>query len=177
MSDSIDTPRSTSRRQSSEQSRRADAAALASRIEEQERRLVLPGFDNDDALELGGILLDLARSRALPVTVDITRGEQQLFHAALPGTAAHNDVWIRRKVATVRELGISSFLAGLHAAAEGHVFEEAPWIDPHRLAGHGGAFPITVAGVGVVGTVTVSGLPQDEDHALAVEAIERFLAR
>ncbi len=146
-------------------------------VQEQERRLVLERFTHDDAWALGSLLVGLARERGLPVTVDITRGQQQLFHAALAGTAAHNDVWIDRKVATVRELGTSSFLAGLQARARGEVFEEAPWIDASRMAGHGGAFPITVAGVGVVGTLTVSGLPQADDHALAVEALERYLAR
>ena len=148
---------------------------LIARVEEQERRLVFDRFDTDTAWELGGLLVGLARERSLPVAVDITRGAQQVFHAALSGTAAHNDVWIRRKVETVREFGSSSYLVGLRARAGGHVFEEAPWIDPMRLAGHGGAFPITVRGVGVVGTVTVSGLPQADDHALAVEALERFL--
>ncbi|MEI4271043.1 heme-degrading domain-containing protein [Klenkia sp. LSe6-5] len=153
-----------------------DIASLIAQVEDQERRLVLGSFTHDDAWRLGTLLVELARARGLPVTVDLTRGQQQLFHAALPGTAAHNDVWIARKVATVRELGTSSFLAGLRARAGGEVFEDAPWIDAARLAGHGGAFPITVEGVGVVGTVTVSGLPQAEDHALAVEALELFLA-
>ena len=40
----------------------------------------------------------------------------------------------------------------------------------------GGAFPIRVRGVGLVGTVTVSGLPQLEDHRLVVTTLERFLA-
>jgi len=150
---------------------------LIARVEEQERRLVLPHFDNDDAWELGSLLVRMARERTLPVTVDVTRGKQQLFHAALPGTAAHNDVWITRKVRTVREFGVSSYLAGLRARAGGRLFEEAPWIDPLRFAGHGGAFPIAVAGTGLVGTVAVSGLPQADDHALAVEALDELLAR
>ncbi len=154
-----------------------DVQALIARVQDQERRLVLPSFTHDDAWALGTMLVGTARERGLPVTVDITRGQQQLFHAALEGTAAHNDVWIARKVATVRELGTSSFLAGLQARARGEAFEDAPWIDATRMAGHGGAFPITVAGVGVVGTLTVSGLPQAEDHALAVEALEAFLAQ
>ncbi|HEV7956334.1 MAG: UPFUPF0303-like protein [Microbacteriaceae bacterium] len=152
-----------------------DTAALIAEIEAQERELVFPRFDNEDAWRLGSLLVRIGRERGLPITVDITRGEQQMFHSALAGTAAHNDVWVIRKTRTVREFGVSSFLVGLRAKAGGNRFEDAPWIDPMRFAGHGGSFPITVSGVGVVGTVTVSGLPQHEDHALAVEAVEAFL--
>jgi uncharacterized protein (UPF0303 family) len=42
-------------------------------------------------------------------------------------------------------------------------------------AAHGGSFPINITGSGLIGTATVSGLPQAADHALVVEAIERFL--
>ena len=148
-----------------------DVTALIAEIELQESELVFTSFTNDDAWELGCRVVDLAVVRSLPVTIDIMRGPQQLFHAAMPGTVANNDSWVRRKNATVREFGVSSFLAGLHATALGHRFEDAPWIDAYRFAGHGGAFPVTIAGVGVVGTLTVSGLPQADDHALAVEAI------
>jgi uncharacterized protein (UPF0303 family) len=48
-------------------------------------------------------------------------------------------------------------------------------VDPAQYATHGGAFPIRVRNVGVVGVVTVSGLPQADDHALVVEALGRFL--
>jgi uncharacterized protein (UPF0303 family) len=41
---------------------------------------------------------------------------------------------------------------------------------------HGGAFPIIVRNVGVVGTVTVSGLPQEEDHRPVVDVLREFLA-
>ena len=153
-----------------------DIQALIASIEAQERTLVFRGFSNDDAWALGSILVELARERVLAVTIDITRGEQQLFHAAMPGTSAHNDAWITRKTRTVREFSVSSLLADQRAKLGGNSFEAAPWIDPLRYAGHGGSFPINVAGVGVVGTVTVSGLPQLEDHALAVEAVTAFLA-
>jgi uncharacterized protein (UPF0303 family) len=43
---------------------------------------------------------------------------------------------------------------------------------PERdVASHGGSFPIVVDGVGCIGAVTVSGLPQRVDHELVVEAL------
>ena len=35
---------------------------------------------------------------------------------------------------------------------------------------------LIVRNVGVVGTVTVSGLPQEEDHRLVVDVLREFLA-
>ena len=154
-----------------------DTAQLIATIEEQERTLLFRSFSNSDAFALGSLLVELALERDHAVTIDITRGQQQLFHVALAGTAAHNDVWVARKTRTVRELGHSSFLAGLRAKLGGSVFDHAPWIDALQFSGHGGSFPVNVVDVGLVGTVTVSGLPQAADHALVVEAIEIFLAK
>ncbi|WP_354644189.1 heme-degrading domain-containing protein [Kitasatospora camelliae] len=149
---------------------------LVRRIEDEERRLVLPHFDNEDAWRLGTLLVELAREGGAPVTVDIRRNGQQLFHYALPGTSADNDAWIRRKTRTVDRYGASSYLVGLRFAAKGETFEAKSRLDPDTYAAHGGAFPITVRGTGTVGTVAVSGLPQAEDHRLVVTALERFLA-
>lgn len=142
----------------------------------QEQRLQFTHFDNDDAWRLGCLLVELARERALAVTIDVRRGEQQLFHCALPGTSADNDAWIERKNRVVRRFGSSSYLVGQKFRDQGSSFEDKSRLDPDRYAAHGGAFPVLVAGVGLVGTVTVSGLPQLEDHLLVVEALEAFLA-
>jgi uncharacterized protein (UPF0303 family) len=153
-----------------------DFKALIVELEEQERRLVFGRFDNDDAWRLGSLLVSLARQRELPVTVDIRRHGHQLFHAALPGTAPDNDRWIDRKVRVVDRYNAASFLVGRRLLAEGRTLDADAGVEPADYAAHGGSFPIRVRDVGVVGTVTVSGLPQDADHALVVEAIEEFLA-
>lgn len=156
----------------------ADTAALDALIAEvaaQEERLQFSTFSADDAWMLGSRLRALGVERALAITIDIALGEQRLFHCALPGTSAHNGSWIERKKATVREFGTSSYLVGLLTKRGGGVFEAQPWIDPLRFAGHGGGFPITIRGTGVVGTIAVSGQPQEVDHALIVEALTAHL--
>nr|MDA3845354.1 heme-binding protein [Vallitaleaceae bacterium] len=53
--------------------------------------------------------------------------------------------------------------------------EEASLLDSWEYAAHGGCFPITIKNTGVIGTVTVSGLPSAEDHMLVVEVLADYL--
>jgi uncharacterized protein (UPF0303 family) len=142
----------------------------------QEEELQFATFSNDTAWDLGCALVDTARRDRLAVTIDIRRGDHQLFHAALPGTAANNDVWIERKNRVVRRYGHSSFYVGAKHRVDGTDFAASESVDLREYAPHGGAFPIIVRDVGVVGTVTVSGLPQEDDHRLVVEALRAVLA-
>lgn len=148
---------------------------LVAKLEEQERNLVFTRFDNDDAWRLGCVLVEIAQERSLPVTIDVRRGRQQLFHAALPGTTPDNDSWVERKVRVTERFGASSYLVGARARADGTTFAAQQDLPLQRYAAHGGCFPVRITDVGVVGTVTVSGLPQADDHDLVVEAITTFL--
>lgn len=155
----------------------SEAAALVATIEEQEERLQFTHFTHDDAWTIGSEIVSRAKERSLGITVDITSGDQQVFHAALPGTTADNDDWIARKIRTVRRFGSSSFLVGRRHAASGSDFNEATGLPFTQFVAHGGCFPVKIRNAGMVGTVTVSGLPQKADHDLVVEVFEWFLAR
>ncbi|MFJ9560491.1 heme-degrading domain-containing protein [Streptomyces fuscichromogenes] len=144
-------------------------------LEKQERLLVFRQFTCDDAWALGSLLVEMARERQAPVAVDIHRAGQQLFHAALPGSTPDNDAWIARKRRVVERYGSASYLVGARFRAKGTTFEDSSRLDPDEYAAHGGSFPITVENVGVIGAVTVSGLPQLEDHRFVVEALEKYL--
>ncbi|MEU0074250.1 heme-degrading domain-containing protein [Streptomyces sp. NPDC006332] len=146
-------------------------------LEAQERRLVFQQFTYEDAWALGTLLVELAQERQAPLAVDIHRAGQQLFHAALPGSTPDNDAWIARKRRVVERYGSASYLVGARFRAKGTTFEEASRLDPDEYAAHGGSFPITVEGVGVIGAVTVSGLPQLQDHRFVVAALEQYLDR
>ena len=154
----------------------SEITELVARIEEQESRLQFTHFTLDDAWTIGSRLVELGRARSLGITIDITRGDQQVFHAALDGTTADNDDWVARKIRTVRRFQASSFLVGRRFAASGKDFSEATGLPLNQFAAHGGCFPVVIRNAGLVGTITVSGLPQADDHALVVEVLEEFLA-
>ena len=153
-----------------------DQQALIASLEAQEEQLVFTRFSNEDAWRLGSAMVSVAIERALPVTIDIRRHGQQLFHVALPGTTAENDSWIERKVNVVNRFAAASYLVGRRLAARGSALDEALGVEPRLFAAHGGAFPIRIRDVGVIGTVTVSGLPQADDHAFVTEMIGAFLS-
>lgn len=149
------------------------------KIARQERELQWPSFGEEDAWELGSTLRELAIERQLAVVIDIRRfaahlGNQSgapLFYAALHGTTPDNAEWARRKANVVARLHRSSYAVGLALKARNTTFEEKYGLSTADYASHGGSFPITLAGTGVIGSVTVSGLPQRDDHELVVEAL------
>jgi uncharacterized protein (UPF0303 family) len=153
------------------------AAPILAEIAEQERTLQFERFTNDDAWALGSAFVEVARSRELAVVIEISRGGQQLFHAALPGTSPDNDSWIQRKSRVVMRFGHSSLYLGQQARDAGTTFEERHGLSLAEYAAHGGAFPLTIKGVGVVGVIAVSGLPQLLDHRLVVEVVSAYLGR
>ncbi|AEI13639.1 heme-degrading domain-containing protein [Cellulomonas gilvus] len=150
--------------------------ALVAELEAQRGELVLDRFTHDDAWELGSWLWRTAVERDLPVAISIRHGEQRVFAAARPGTSADNDAWIERKERLVRRCATASFLVGRRLALSGGRLEDAG-MDPLLHAAAGGCVPVVVRDVGMVGTVTVSGLPQADDHALVVEALRALHAR
>ncbi len=149
---------------------------ILNQLLQDERELQFTKFNEDVAWKLGCQLVELARSRDLSVTIDITRGTHQLFHAALRGTSPDNDEWVKRKVRLVYRFGHSSFYVGQMLKGKGKTIEQSYLVSESEYAPHGGCFPIIIKDTGIVGTVTVSGLPQEEDHKLVVEAIRHYLA-
>lgn len=146
------------------------------RIAHQEQRLHFPAFDETVAWKLGSRARELAEQRGQAVTIEVRLGGATVFLSAMQGTAPANADWARRKRNLVELLHVSSYRAGLEAARDGRSAIEQMALDARDFADHGGAFPVVVDGVGVVGVITVSGLPQRADHELVVEVIAEHLA-
>ena len=151
-------------------------AELLDTLTQQEKELQFTAFGSDTALALGLKLVELAKAGGKIITINITINGKVLFHHAMQGASADQAEWIRRKNNVVARFGRCSFYVGIDHKQRGVVFEDIKHLDPNDYAPYGGAFPITLKGTGIIGTVTVSGLRQAEDHALVVEALRAVLA-
>ena len=144
-------------------------------LSKQEETLQFQSFTNDMALEIGLSIVKRAKELNKVITVDITKNRQQIFHYSFEGTSPDNDDWVKRKSNIVNRFNRSSYYIGIQLTVLGKTLEEKYYISPFEYATFGGAFPITVKNVGVIGTITVSGLPHAEDHKLVVETISEYL--
>jgi uncharacterized protein (UPF0303 family) len=146
-------------------------------IAKQELELVFPELNEEIAWKLGWQLRELASARRLPVAIEIKRFGQPLFYSALNGSVPDNAEWVRRKGNVVARFHRSSYAIGLGLKEINSTLAERYELPASDYASHGGSFPLKVAGAGVIGSVTVSGLPQRADHELVVEAICGQLGR
>ena len=144
-------------------------------IKAQEKELIFSEFTNETAFKLGTAIYNKAKSLDVSVTIDIRRGKHILFHYAMEGTSPNNDRWVERKSNTVQFIHKSSFRVGLENIHSGETLASSQYLDPMVYAEHGGSFPLTVKGAGIIGAVTVSGLPQEEDHELVVDVLKNFI--
>jgi uncharacterized protein (UPF0303 family) len=147
------------------------------KIAEQQRVLVFDRFDPGTAWELGTMLRSMAHEAGLGVAIDVHLHSMPAFYAAMPGSTADNPGWVRRKRNLVLRFFESSYAIGRKLSLQQTTLEDKFGLSSTDYAAHGGSFPITVAGVGCIGAVTVSGLPQREDHAMVVKALCRLTGR
>ena len=145
------------------------------KIAEQEKALVFDRFDLATAWELGSLLRSTAIERGLSVTIDVKLHSMPVFYCAMPGTSADNEGWVRRKRNLVLRFFQSSYGIGRKLAHAQDTVENRYGLSSADYAPHGGSFPIKVEGVGCIGAVTVSGLPQREDHNMVVDALAHML--
>ena len=137
----------------------------------QEKDLVLPRLDAQIGWDLGVRLRTMAAERNLPIVIDVRRFGQPLFYASMNGTTPDNVEWVRRKSNVVARFHRSSYAIGIKEKIKNESMLESQGLPVADYATHGGSFPLAVVSAGVVGSVTVSGLPQRSDHEMAVDAL------
>jgi uncharacterized protein (UPF0303 family) len=145
-------------------------------LNQEEQILRLPSLSISDALEIGQIGTQIGINRKLPIAIEVRIGEWIVFHASLEGSKPENDWWINRKVAVAMLNQHSTMFERVSAEERGVDWHKENGVTDETHAIHGGAIPL-ITEEGFKGILIISGLPQVEDHLLAVEVLTEFLAR
>ena len=141
----------------------------------QEEILQFSHFTNEDAWELGSLMVSEAARNRLPVAISIRLNNgYTVFQYGFKGTNYNNVQWMTRKQNTVREMEMSSLRLYMMMKKNGETLEDRG-LNNEEYTVSGGGFPIRVAGVGVIGSVIVSGLDHMADHEFAAACLSQYL--
>lgn len=141
----------------------------------QESDCTLPLLDLGIANKIGNLATKIALDRNLGIAISIRVGDWEVFKAALPGSKPENDGWINRKANVVNLKQHSTMYERVKAEEEGIDWHSANGVTDITHAIHGGGFPLISKSDGFKGVLLISGLPQVEDHLLAVEILMSYL--
>lgn len=150
------------------------AAPTMEELIAEEEAVQLGGFDYDLAWRLGCALRETAAAGKLPIAIEISHHGTVVFSALLPGASPDNLAWAGRKRAVVERFNRSSLYMRLLCERNATEFHARYRLPSSDFAASGGGVPIRVRNVGIVGTVAISGLPDVEDHAMAMRALEKL---
>lgn len=146
-------------------------------IARQEQDLVLDRFSRADALALGLIIIENAKRHTDPVAVEMTVNGLVVFRHFTDGAVVDSEFWLDRKRQSVNLMSMSSLRFNYWLAMNGLSLLERQ-LDCNAYAVCGGGFPIRLAGTGVIGSICVSGLPNDlDDHQLIVDSLGDYQKR
>ncbi len=133
-------------------------------------------FSLASAVALGQLATARAQADGLAIVLEVHHVGRLAFRAALPGSLPDSDDWIARKARVVERFRTSTMAVRVKYEERGTTFEKATGLPESEYAAHGGGFPVVVTGVGVVGAMYASGLPQEEDHEFIVACLREFKA-
>jgi len=147
------------------------------RVVEQEAALEFERFDEDIAFELGGLIRQAGKAlNSGGIAAGIYTFDRTLFYGTTAGGTEFNRIWIERKLGLVRLMLKSSYRVVLERGDKSRI--EPGWaIDPAKYAIAGGAFPISVRGIGVIGAAIASGLHERVDHEIVRSSIAKLLGK
>lgn len=143
----------------------------------QEETLQFDVFNEDTAWQLGSIIYERGKSDSLPIVIEIKKFDQPLFLAARSGVTFDHHDWIRRKGNTVQRFLRSSYRLGQELAVQKLDITQRFHLSAYDYTSAGGGFPIIVKNIGVIGSIAVSGLPEQQDHQLIVDTLADYLGK
>ena len=154
----------------------ADYNKIMSVIDQQEKLLRIDHFSSEFALELGKLMVDLAKDRGIAMGISIRKIDGAiLFQHMMDGANTVNTQnWLRRKAGMVIAWEHSSLYMWAREQATGQTVQYNG-LDPKECVQRGGGFPLFLKTGEFIGVVSASGLAHNDDHQFIVDALAAFL--
>jgi uncharacterized protein (UPF0303 family) len=136
------------------------------------RKIELDSFSNRLALDMGMTILDLAKSRNQHIAIEICRLNHTIFLYVDDSLPVDKHNWLRRKANVAKQFEESSLSVKNDLKKGDMTLEKTFGLDEKDFLAKGGAIPIVVKNTGMIATITVSGLHDEEDHNIIMEALK-----
>jgi len=130
------------------------------------KKIELDSFSNRMALEMGLAIIDLAKSRNQHIAVEICRLNQTVFIYVDDNLPVDKHNWLRRKANVAKQFEESSLSIKNDLKEGGMSIEKTFGLDDKDFIAKGGSIPVFVKNAGLIATITVSGLHDEEDHKI-----------
>jgi len=144
-------------------------------LEKQEMDLLLPDFINENALEIGLIILNLAKAQKVPIAILIERNNIPIFTFFTENTSMEFLQRINIKKKIVEHFKKSSaYIISRYSPLEisNGINCTISHLESESLRG---SFPIRVKNIGMIGSISVASLTGVLDHDYVVEGLRQFI--
>lgn len=136
------------------------------------RKIEIDKFDNRIGLEMGLAIFSLAKERNQYIAVQVERLNHIIFTYIDDTLPADKHNWLKRKANVSKHFEESS-LSLKNDLINGKMnLEETFSLNPKEYLAKGGSIPIFVKNAGMVAIITVSGLKDEEDHNIIIDALK-----
>ncbi|CAI2178653.1 9817_t:CDS:1 [Funneliformis geosporum] len=149
---------------------------IVAQLLQQEQDFQFLTFDSNVALDLGLVIVKIAQQKGLPIVISISLNGHLLFHYSMPGTSPADVELAKKKSNVVNQFRHSSLYVG-ETLSQQKKIGDIHFVEEKEYVAQGGAFPLIVKGVGVVGSITVSGLTHTEDHEMVIGCLKEFFGK
>ncbi|MBA2584110.1 MAG: heme-binding protein [Bacteroidetes bacterium] len=136
------------------------------------KKIELDSFNNRIGLEMGLAIVNLAKERNQNVAVQIDRLNHAIFIYVDDNLPADKHNWLRRKANVAKQFEESSLCVKNDLKEGNMTLEKTFGLDEKDFLAKGGSIPIFVKKAGMVATITVSGLHDEEDHKIIIDALK-----
>ena len=141
-------------------------------IDEVIKKIDLDSFSNKIALEMGLTIIDLAKSRNQHIAVEICRLNYTVFIYVDDNLSADKHNWLRRKANVAKQFEESSLSVKNDLKKGNMALGKTFALDEKDFLANGGSIPIFVKNAGMIAIITVSGLHDEEDHKIIIDALK-----